>query len=74
MSLAAPNASSIQCYVQGYLAHNKLLPHMTLQQADAWAPMVVLRGSTFLMSEVPLSVVDHFPIGGGPLRPKKGCC
>jgi len=40
--------------LQGYLAQKKLPPPITLQQACAQDPTVVLGGWQFLMSEVPL--------------------
>ena len=40
--------------LQGYLAHTKLLPSMTLQKAYAQGPMVVLGELKFYMSEEPL--------------------
>ena len=40
--------------LQGNLAHKKLLPRKTLQQAYAQDPTVVPAGGQFLMGEVPL--------------------
>ena len=46
--------SFVASVLQGYLAHKKLHPARTIQQAYASGPMVVLGGWAFLMSEVPL--------------------
>ena len=40
--------------IQGYLADKKTSPPKTLRYAYVQGPMVVLRGSAFFMSEVPL--------------------
>ena len=40
--------------VQGYLAHKKAPPRMTLQYCYAQGPVEVLGGGGFLMKEVPL--------------------
>jgi hypothetical protein len=45
--------------LQGYLAHKKAPPPRTLQHAHASGPMLVLGGGRFLMSEVPLHVINQ---------------
>jgi hypothetical protein len=40
--------------LQGYLAHKKVPPLMTLRKDYAWGPVMVLGRWCLLMSEVPL--------------------
>ena len=49
-----PPAPLLRRNLQGYLADKKPPPRRSLQYDHAWAPMAVLGGVRFLMSEVPL--------------------
>ena len=56
--------------LQGYLAHQKLLPPKILPYAYALGPAEVPGGLKFLMSEVPLNVTSlpGFPGGTCPVQ------